>query len=149
MKKKIAITIIIGIIISVAIYRIQEPVLHGDDFTSVMFTVIDYDGSKRAVSYSVTDKQLIYEICALLNEQEKTTTFNKIVGAPDWEIHLNFYAGMIEKYSISITSSRIEYKGTIMRKSFVYDNIEKLKSDLTEIGRCSNEKRNKEISIND
>ena len=87
MKKKYG--IIAGILVCLAIwilYRIQTPVLRGTEYSRVVFTVVNADGSGRAETYSVTDEDRMKEICDLLNDRKKTPAFHSFTGAGGWSV---------------------------------------------------------------
>ena len=136
MKKKYG--IIAGILVCLAIwilYRIQAPILRGTEYSRVVFTVVNADGSGRAETYSVTDEERIKELCDLLNDRKKTPAFHSFTGAGGWSVHLTFYAGTLERYQITVCGNKIEYKGTVLRKTFRIDEPENLKEELGKIGK--------------
>ena len=136
MKKKYG--IIAGILACLAIiwilYRIREPVLRETGYSRVVFTVVNADGSGRAETYSVTDDEHIKEICGLLNDRKKTPAFDFVTGAGGWSVHLTFYAETAERYQITVRGNKIEYKGTVLKKTFRIAEPEKLKEMLGQIG---------------
>ena len=136
MKKKYG--IIAGILVCLAIwilYRIQAPVLRGTEYSRVVFTVVNADGSGRAETYSVTDEDRMKEICDLLNDRKKTPAFHSFTGSGGWSVHLTFYAGTLERYQITVCGNKIEYKGTVLRKTFRIEETENLKEELGKIGK--------------
>ena len=136
MKKKYG--IIAGILVCLAIwilYRIQAPVLRETEYSRVVLTVVNADGSGRAETYSVTGEERMKEICDLLNDRKKTPAFNSFTGAGGWSVHLTFYAGTLERYQITVCGNKIEYKGTVLRKTFRIDEPENLKEELGKIGK--------------
>lgn len=97
--------------------------------------MVNADGSGRAETYSVTGEERIKELCDLLNDRKKTPAFNSFTGAGGWSVHLTFYAGTLERYQITVCGNKIEYKGTVLRKTFRIEETENLKEELGKIGK--------------